>query len=299
MANPALAVQGGPAGYLAAGDPDGEVLAFIGSVFDHPGRPGLARDLPLSGDRLYAWRSEAGEIQGAMLARSWVTRNGTLGANLGFICTDPDHRREGLGRAMVSGAVIAEDARGAQFTMLWARDHLLKFYQWLGFTSLATEEYLEVPVSSSVGEYGFAPLAEVPHAGFEALRAAHSACLPRLVENNHWTGANTGFPWAGGLYALWGGTPEAPDWYAAVAPANSSATLMEYAGPASRFNGALAATGQHFGLSQVRLNTTDPEMADRIQPHGAASLGAPFHRLLRANGLDLNEAPQTTWLDRI
>ena len=74
---------------------------------------------------------------------------------------------------------------------------------------------------------------------------------------------------------------------------------MEFAGPAGAFEGALAAAARHFGLPHVRLNTTSPEIAARIQPLTATSLGAPFHRLFRANDQDKSGVPQTTWLDRI
>jgi GNAT superfamily N-acetyltransferase len=289
-----------PRGHLVVGDPDGEVLAFIGSIFDHKGRPGLARDLPLPDDRMLGWRGETGNLEGGMFARSWIADDGTPGTNLGYVCTHPDHRGEGLGSAMVEAAVTLEEGADAQFIMMWARENLIGFYQALGFTVLGREDYSKLSVPKGSAQYGSAPLAEVRHGGFEALRRADQLrSLQRHMDTGGWNSTNPGFPWAGTLHAFWGGTPEVPTWYAVVAPGKVSVTVMEFAGPPEKFEEALLAVGRHYGLGRVRMNLTNDTLLDMIEAHAPKEAGPPFYRLFRSNGLSPDRAPETCWLDRI
>lgn len=300
MANPFPTERPPAKGHLVVGDPGGEVLPFIGSVFDQSGRPGLAQDLPLSGDRLIGWRGDTGDLEGGMFARSWKADDGTPGTNLGFICTHPDHRGEGIGTAMVEAAVTLEEGEGAQFIMLWARDELIGFYQTLGFSVLAREAYSKISVPKMSGQYGSAPLAEVRHRGFEKLRRADPLrSLQRTMQHGRWVSINPGFPWAGTLQGFWGGTPEAPTWYAVVAAGKVSVTVMEFAGPPENFDDALSAVGRHYGLGRMRINLTNDDLPDMIEGRSPKEAGPPYFRLFRSNGLAPERAPDTCWLDRI
>ena len=289
-----------PRGHLVAGDPGGKVLTLIGSVFDHSGRPGLARDLPLPSDRLLGWQGETGSLEGGMFARSWIADDGTPGTNLGYVCTHPDHRGEGLGSAMVEAAVTLEEGAGAQFIMVWARENLIGFYQALGFSVLGREYYAKMSVPRGNGQYGSAPLAEVRHGGFEELRRADPLrSLQRHMKSGRWNSINPGFPWAGTLHGFWGGTPETPAWYAVVAPGKVSVTMMEFAGPPELFSEALSAVGRHYGLGRVRINLTNDELPAIIEAHSPKEAGPPYYRLFRSTGLGPDRAPETCWLDRV
>jgi len=118
----------GPSGHLVAGDRDGAVVAFIGAMFDRPGRPGLADFLPAADDRLWSWRDARGSILSALITRTWTLADGLAGVNLGYVCTRPDAQRSGFGTALVRAVMEREEEGGAAFVMAWARDHLLGDY---------------------------------------------------------------------------------------------------------------------------------------------------------------------------
>lgn len=300
MANALPTERPHPPGRLVVGDPGGEVLAFIGSVFDRPGRPGLAQDLPLAGDRVIGWRGETGQLDGGLFARSWIADDGTPGTNMGFVCTHPDRRGEGLGTAMVDAAVHMEEGDGAQFIMLWAREELIGFYQNLGFSVLGREAYSKISVPKGTGQNGSAPLAEVRHGGFEALRRADPLrSVKRQMKTGRWTSINPGFPWAGALQGFWGGTPEAPSWYAVVAAGKVSVTVMEFAGPPENFDDALSAVGRHYSLARLRINLTNDDLPDMIESRSPKEAGPAYFRLFRSHGMAAERAPDTCWLDRV
>ena len=289
-------------GRLASGDRDGTVLRFVASVFDHPGRPSLSEFLPVENDRMWSWRDRRGELMGAMLTRPWRLIDGLAGINLGYVAVRPEYRRQGVGSAMVGAVVEHEEQSGAAFTLCWARDHLVDFYRSMGFADLGTETYCEVlvPPDIEVEDVDVADLNGTAHAGFDALRRDRAGAVLRGFDHGAWRAINMGFPWAPALKVVYSGKPSQPSWYAVVGESgNGSVTVVEYGGPGDQFLSAANAVRARFKAGSVRVNLTDPVLAQIAGPNRGPEIGASFHRLLRSNLIDRAAAPVTSWLDRI
>lgn len=292
-----------PHGDVEAGDPGGEVLQFIASVFDLPGRSSLTRFLPLAGDRVWSLRDGRGAVAAALLARTWRLPDGLAGVNLGYVCTRADLRRSGVGSKLVGSVAEEEMGGGACFVMAWARDHLVPFYEGLGFTRLATEAFCTVALGSSAAPAADSlpvPLESVAHAGIDALRREYPYAILRRLEAGIWRGINTGFPWAERPQVLLAGDPGEPRWYAVTAAGRDAVpTMLEYGGPPDRFGEALGSVGARFGASTLRVNLTDPGWDRMLEGMRGPDAGPAFHRLFRSELLDRGAAPVTSWLDRL
>ncbi len=289
-------------GNLVAGDANGAVIGFIASVFDHDGRPGLSRFLPLERDRLWSWRDRRGELQGAMITRTWRLIDGLAGINLGYVCVRPELRRLGVGSSLVRSVVTQEEDEGAAFAMCWARDHLVDFYRSMGFADLGTEAYCELTPLNDVRE-GMAvdvqDLGALSHAGIDAVRRERAGAVLRGFDHGVWKGINPGFPWAPDLKVVYAGKVTQPAWYAVVGEAGGTVTMVEFSGRPEQFDGAVGTIRHRFGSARVRVNLTDPRMAQMATASRGPEIGVPFHRLLRSSLIDRAAAPITTWLDRI
>lgn len=289
-------------GNLVAGDANGAVIGFIASVFDHDGRPGLNRFLPLEGDRLWSWRDRRGELQGAMITRTWRLIDGLAGINLGYVCVRPELRRLGVGSSLVRSVVAQEEDEGAAFAMCWARDHLVDFYRSMGFADLGTEAYCELTPLDDARE-GMAvdvqDLGALSHAGLDAVRRERAGAVLRGFDHGVWKGINPGFPWAPDLKVVYAGKVTQPAWYAVVGEAGDTVTMVEFGGRPEQFDGAVGTIRHRFSSARVRVNLTDPRMAQMATASRGPEIGVPFHRLLRSSLIDRAAAPITTWLDRI
>jgi GNAT superfamily N-acetyltransferase len=288
-------------GRLVAGDRDGSVLRFVAQVFDHAGRPGLTKFMPVDGDRVWSWRDRRGDLLGAMFTRSWRLIDGLAGVNLGYVCVRPEQRRKGVGASMVRAVVAHEEEAGAAFTMCWARDHLVEFYRGLGFADLGTEAYCEITPSATddAGDVEVADIGEVSHSGFDSLRRDRAGAVLRAFDHGAWRGINPGFPWAPVLKVIYAGKPTQPDWYAIVGQSGDSVTIVEYGGRPDQFTAASRAVRLRLNAAHVRINLTDPSVAQMASELRGPEIGVPFHRLLRSNLIDRAAAPVTSWLDRI
>ena len=297
----ATALEPAPRGRLIEGDANNDALAFLTSTFDQVGRPSWREFLPLAGDRLWWWRGEDGSVEGALLARTWCTSEGIPGVNLGFICTRHDRRRVGVGSSLVATVLEEEEANGAVFAQVWAREHLIGFYERLGFQRIGTEPYVEL-CPPSIKELDVVPvafpLATGAHGGLERIRRQQPGNLARGLEGASWTGINPGFPWGGNLEVLLAETHSTSGWYVVTAPASVGCSIVEYGGEPSLFPAATAVVARRTG-QPVRANLTDPVLRRAAEGQVKATVGAPFHRFFRSCALDSAAAPSTSWLERI
>ena len=285
---------------LVAGDRR-QVVSFIASIFDRPGRPSLAQYVPVADDRTWCLREGNGRIVAGMLARNWRMPSGIAGVNLGYVCVPESLRRRGLGGELVHAAVEREEHVGAAFIMMWARDYLVDFYRAMGFRDLGAETYCDLDVPALASEPGIlsAPLTTLPHTGFDSLRRDRPGTIFRTLDRGCWTGINRGFPWASELLIVYAGRPNHASWYAVVAKATSAVTIVEYGGPDDRFASVAGSVRALFQGLPLRCNFTDPGFAAMALPVRGAEAGAGFHRLLRSAALVPEAAPVTSWLDRI
>ena len=177
---------------------------------------------------------------------------------------------------------------------------MIGFYQNLGFSVLGREAYSKISVPKGTGQNGSAPLAEVRHGGFEALRRADPLrSVKRQMKTGRWTSINPGFPLGRGASRILRGTPEAPSWYAVVAAGKVSVTVMEFARPPENFDDALSAVGRHYGLARLRINLTNDDLPDMIESRSPKEAGPAYFRLFRSHGMAPERAPDTCWLDRV
>lgn len=110
------------------------------------GRPREVQDAAIAGSRSYAVHHRA---TGALVAYARAVTDGATFAWLADVVVDPAHRGNGLGRAVVAGALADLEAIGLKRILLKASDDGRRLYERAGFTPVPEPDtWLELRAST-------------------------------------------------------------------------------------------------------------------------------------------------------
>ena len=259
--------------------------------------------MPCALDSVWAWEID-GEIASALVSRPLENLNGDLGTAIGLVGTAPKQRGQGFASALTRTVVQHFQDKGNAFSVLWARQDLVGFYEAMGFTDLQGEDDCRLSVASNpraqTSQLCFSDFGAISHSGFDALRhekADGTGLISRQLKNNRWHGIS-GIR-EGQLSILYGGSEEEPDFYAVIAHEARSPMILEFVGEPENFRLALDWIQKELGPDPVSFSLTSPRLTRLLKPVDILDRQPNFHTLLSWHGAQPPVVPVTTWLDRI